>query len=524
MKAPSLSTAKKVFTVAHHVAKHHQRTVLCFAVLTLVALSANALVPSTGMQRVMRRRFGGLVRAVSSGPERVRTKVVFIAGPTGVGKSALAAELCGKLQRGEIVSADSVQIYTGMDIGSNKPDAVARAEIRHHLIDVGDAREPWSAGEWCRAAAAAVDDVSSRSGAPIIVGGTMLYAQWFVHGLPDAPRASSKAAQAAEDAIAEVREANDWPRGLDVLMDAFGDAARAKGLLVSPNDWYRLSRLYEIEFDQRNGNGAAETAAVSDAGAIPVAAPAREPVLDDAQYDVRCVFVAPTDRMVLFRELDLRCYDMLSRGLLVEVADLVSRGLLVRDSTPGRAIGYRQALDYLDTELALRDSWAARGGGDRGEKQRYVDFCLKFATASRNYASQQIKWFRKERLFCVVAAGAAAAGTVQKLMALDREAYEAALESEAQAAVRGTLHVDAQIMKRFTARDPTTLGFDTFSAQLAFANAALATMRAARGDDAPNDDAAPKTGAAHLEDNAANRIVNLKAIERRRLQATGESM
>ena len=98
--------------------------------------------------------------AMSAAP---KAKVVVLAGPTAVGKSAAALELCRSLG-GEIVSADSVQLYRGLDIGANKPSAADMAAVRHHLVDAGDPAAPWSAGEWCRAAVAAVDDVAARGG------------------------------------------------------------------------------------------------------------------------------------------------------------------------------------------------------------------------------------------------------------------------------------------------------------------------------------------------------------------------
>ncbi|KAH8068609.1 hypothetical protein JL721_6463 [Aureococcus anophagefferens] len=96
--------------------------------------------------------------AMSAAP---KAKVVVLAGPTAVGKSAAALELCRSLG-GEIVSADSVQLYRGLDIGANKPSAADMAAVRHHLVDAGDPAAPWSAGEWCRAAAARADYLVGR--------------------------------------------------------------------------------------------------------------------------------------------------------------------------------------------------------------------------------------------------------------------------------------------------------------------------------------------------------------------------
>ena len=114
-------------------------------------------------------------------------RVLVVAGPTAVGKSSAALRLC-EARDGELVSADSVQLYRGLDVGSNKPSPAELQRVRHHLVDVADASKPWSAGAWCDAAAEAIGDVARRGKLPVVVGGTMMYAQWLVRGAPDAPK------------------------------------------------------------------------------------------------------------------------------------------------------------------------------------------------------------------------------------------------------------------------------------------------------------------------------------------------
>ncbi|MFZ2491974.1 MAG: isopentenyl transferase family protein, partial [Thermoanaerobaculia bacterium] len=112
--------------------------------------------------------------------------LVVIAGPTGAGKSDLALEVAERIG-GEIVNFDSVQIYRGFDIGSAKPDAAARARIRHHLIDIADADEEVNAADFGRRARAVCDEIRSRSRRPVLVGGTFFYLRAVLSGLPDMP-------------------------------------------------------------------------------------------------------------------------------------------------------------------------------------------------------------------------------------------------------------------------------------------------------------------------------------------------
>jgi tRNA dimethylallyltransferase len=394
--------------------------------------------------------------AMSAAP---KTKVVVLAGPTAVGKSAAALELCRSLG-GEIVSADSVQLYRGLDIGANKPSAAERAAVRHHLVDAGDPAAPWSAGEWCRAAVAAVDDVAARGGVPVVVGGTMMYARWLVRGAPDAPPASAASAAAAAALLAPHEAAGDWA-GAVAAVAAEGETFAARAAALSANDWYRLARAVEIELDGGAG------------GAPPLAA-----------YDARCAFLAPGDRAALFHGIDARCDAMLARGLLGEVAALRAAGRLPETSTAARAIGYRQALDYL---VCRRDDAGDGALGAGARRDAYVDFCRKFRTASRNYAAEQMKWYRRDGDFAVVPAGDGAA--LAALVAGDRADYEARRAGDG--AARDSLAADKKVMKTFASRpcaaaaDPAAL-----ASHLAAADAAVAVLRAAggRGDGARDDD------------------------------------
>jgi tRNA dimethylallyltransferase len=177
-----------------------------------------------------------------SGPPRV----LVIAGPTGVGKSKLAEALCHSLEEGgEIISADSVQVYRSLNIGSAKPTVAEQEAIPHHLIDIADpsSAEGYTAGQFCRDAVAAITDVWSRGRVPVVVGGTMMYHQWLVHGQPDAPPSDPAIAAAIGTELAPYKDKGDWEgaRGL-LVSEGFGERAEK----LSKNDWYRLARALEI--------------------------------------------------------------------------------------------------------------------------------------------------------------------------------------------------------------------------------------------------------------------------------------
>ena len=379
-------------------------------------------------------------------------RVLVVAGPTAVGKSSAALRLC-EARDGELVSADSVQLYRGLDVGSNKPSSAELKRVRHHLVDVADASKPWSAGAWCDAAAEAIGDVARRGKLPVVVGGTMMYAQWLVRGAPDAPKASATAAASAQEFLAP--HGDDWEKARNAVAER-SEACATRVAKLSQNDFYRLSRALEIELDREAGGGSGE---------------ARRPVLG-SDFDVRCAFLAPADRTALYHAIDERCDVMLARGLLEETANLRATGRLPSSSTAARAIGYRQALDYLEARVS---------GEADASLESYVDFCRQFRTASRNYAAEQLKWYRRDATFAIVPAGDDAA--LATLLDLDRGAYDAFLRSDAQAAARNGLSGDPKAMKTFASR-PCAAEADP---ETALARAAAAVARYAEADSVSGD-------------------------------------
>lgn len=355
--------------------------------------------------------------------------VVVLAGPTGVGKSDVAMRLCrpdgarrvlsgrqrgprnvddddASRYRGEIVSADSVQAYRGVTVGANKPSAEDAAEVRHHLVDVVDASGSYSAAEWCRDATRVVEELTTpnddddddeyrsrrQTTLPVVVGGTMMYLQWLVRGRPDAGRPTPEAVARAERFVTECRRPNDdddgWSRAV-AHASSFGPVFRGRVERLPGKDWYRLRRTLEVAYTSSSEH------ANTDADALFTGARA-----DALAGDVRCFFLCPNDRATHASVVDRRCETMLTRGLLRETTDLRTNGDLPADGQPARAIGYRQALEYL--EKRARAKADEKDDDDESPEEAFGRFLETFATATRQYAKKQMSWFRKDGRFVFV--------------------------------------------------------------------------------------------------------------------------
>ena len=280
------------------------------------------------------------------------TPVVLLMGPTAAGKSAVALTLAAHFN-GEIVSADSAQVYRGMDIGTAKPDAATRAAIPHHLVDVIEPTDAYSAARFRRDAFAAVAAIRARGRMPIVAGGTMLYFKALREGLSALPEADA-GVRAALDARAAT---HGWPALHAEL--ARVDAPTATRL--SPYDAQRIQRALEVHAltgrPLSTLQGARDTA--DDIGpAIAVA-------------------LAPADRRQLHDAIARRFDAMLASGLVDEVRALRERHpRLTTDFPSMRCVGYRQTFEYLD------------GRGDRGLlRERGI-------AATRQLAKRQLTWLR----------------------------------------------------------------------------------------------------------------------------------
>jgi tRNA dimethylallyltransferase len=276
---------------------------------------------------------------------------VLLMGPTAAGKSAIALALARHFG-GEIVSADSAQVYRGMDIGTAKPDAATRASIPHHVIDIIDPSEAYSAARFRRDALDAIAAIRARGRVPIVAGGTMLYFKALREGLSELPAANPQVRRAIDARAA----AAGWPALHAEL--ARVDAITAARL--APSDAQRIQRALEVhELTGRplsSLQGARNVA--NDVG--PVIA----------------VAIAPTDRAALHAGIARRFDAMLAAGLVDETRQLRDEYRLKHDMPSMRCVGYRQALAHVD---GMIDAATLREQG---------------ISATRQLAKRQLTWLR----------------------------------------------------------------------------------------------------------------------------------
>ncbi|OMO74845.1 tRNA isopentenyltransferase [Corchorus capsularis] len=327
-----------------------------------------------------------------------KEKVIVISGPTGAGKSRLALELAKRLN-GEIISADSVQVYRGLDVGSAKPSPSDRKEVPHHLIDILHPSQDYSVGQFFDDARQATRDVLDSGRVPIVTGGTGLYLRWFIYGKPDVPKASLEIAAKVYSELADFEREDDWEAAVQYVVKA-GDP---KAQSLASNDWYRLRRsleiirssgsppsAFEVPYDSFRHQLDSSEAIDSHDLKSSADAPEQEPV-KELDYDFICFFLS-SPRLDLYRLIDMRCEHMLSEtdGILSEARWLLDTGLLPNSNSATRAIGYRQAMEYL---LRCREK-----GGMSSSRDFYY-FLSEFQKASRNFAKRQLTWFRNEHIY-----------------------------------------------------------------------------------------------------------------------------
>ena len=283
-------------------------------------------------------------------PESIHPPAVFLMGPTASGKTALAVSLVERFPL-EIISVDSALVYRGMNIGTAKPDAATLARAPHHLLDIRDPTEAYSAAAFCDDARRLMADIVSRGKVPLLVGGTMLYFRALLQGLDDLPRADPALRRELEQQAAE----QGWP-ALHAQLKQVDPVTAAR---LSSNDSQRIGRALEIY--RLTGKPMS---------ALLDKAPSSLP------YRVLQLALIPSDRAVLHQRIAARFDAMLEEGLLDEVNALRASYALDPDLPAMRAVGYRQAWAYLEGEIdrnGLREQGIA---------------------APRQLAKRQLTWLR----------------------------------------------------------------------------------------------------------------------------------
>ncbi len=290
-------------------------------------------------------------------PEVPIVDALMLLGPTGSGKSALALDLARRYPI-EIISVDSAQVYRGLDIGTAKPTLAERAAVTHHLIDLRDPAERYSAADFVRDAETAIAEVRSRGRLPLLVGGTMLYAKALRDGLSELPSADASIRAALEDDARRL----GWP-AMHARLARLDPSTAAR---LAPNDSQRIERALEI----------------IEATGVPMSsllAPGRRSSL---RLDV--VALMPADRAALHRRIEQRFDEMLRQGFVDEVASLRQRGDLTPDLPSMRSVGYRQAWAHLEGACT------------------YAQFRAAAIAATRQLAKRQLTWLRSLSADCTI--------------------------------------------------------------------------------------------------------------------------
>ena len=279
-------------------------------------------------------------------------RVVVITGPTATGKTALGIALALEMN-GEVVSADSMQIYRGMDIGTAKPTPEEMMGVAHHMLDVADPGENYSAAKYVAQASACVDDILARGKLPIIVGGTGLYIDSLISGRDFAVQADPR--------LREELGARYDELGAEALHNELAAVDPERAAKLSPMDKKRVVRALEVYLST------GKTITEHD----------RESSLVPPRYNAATIALSFKDREKLYERIDSRVDVMVARGLFEEVETLLQSGLSEK-STAMQAIGYKEAV------MALR--------GDIS-RQEAIELIKR---ESRRYAKRQLTWLRRD--------------------------------------------------------------------------------------------------------------------------------
>ncbi len=282
----------------------------------------------------------------------MKKKMIAIVGPTASGKTWLGVEtalLCG----GEVVSADSMQVYRRMDIGTAKPTTAEMRGVPHHMIDVAEPEEDFSVARYVELGAPCIEDIFSRGRTPILVGGTGLYVDSLASGRTFAPR---------DVALRERLAVRLRAEGAETLLAELGEIDPDTAARLSPRDEKRILRGLELWYGQ----------------GITISAQDRENAARSPQYDILWLGLAFQTRSQMWEQVDRRVDEMMERGLAGEVRGLLDSGV-PDTATSMQAIGYKELVR------------AIRSGSGLQEAAEEVKL------RTRQYAKRQLTWFRRNQ-------------------------------------------------------------------------------------------------------------------------------
>ena len=275
-------------------------------------------------------------------------------GPTASGKTNLALYLCDNLPL-EIISVDSGQIFRGLDIGTAKPDLQIQKKFPHHLIDIIDPTERYSAARFREDSLEKIQEIQNKNKIPILVGGTMMYFKFLQEGCAKLPSADHVIRKRIDDEA----KSSSWPNMHKLLTRLDPLAAKR----IYPNDSQRIQRALEVYFIT----------------GIPLSELQRQGK-NKTPLDILKLAIAPKTLDLLTPSIDQRFKRMLDQGLVDEVMDLRKKFFLNTDMPSMKCVGYRQAWDYLDGKIN-KDDFLAQG-----------------TTATRQLAKRQITWLRADTI------------------------------------------------------------------------------------------------------------------------------
>lgn len=275
--------------------------------------------------------------------------VVVIVGPTASGKTSISIEIA-KRKNGEIISADSMQIYKGMDIASAKPTSEERSRAVHHLVDFVEPTQSFSVAKYKKAAYEKIEEILSRGKLPIIVGGTGLYVDAVINNTEFLDYEQSDIRQRLETRAQE--------EGIEVLFNELERIDPNTAERLHLNDRKRILRALEVYYS--TGKTLTEQNELSHK--------------KESDYNFLLIELNARDRQYLYNRINKRVDLMMEQGLLSEAKDFFSKTV---SSTAKQAIGYKELKPYLDSEISLNDA------------------VEKLKMETRRYAKRQLTWFRK---------------------------------------------------------------------------------------------------------------------------------
>ena len=294
---------------------------------------------------------------IQQGAESDSPIAIFIMGPTATGKTDLALAIYNELAS-DLISVDSALVYRGMDIGTAKPDVQTLKKCPHHLIDIIDPAEVYSAGQFREDALQLIHQSVTNQRVPILVGGTMLYFNSLQKGMANMPE--------IDDTVKQAIEAEAKTKGLPALHERLKKVDPVSAERIHPNDPQRIKRALELyDFTGKTLTAFWSEQAQNKAG---------------SSFPYRRIKIAlmPDDRVELRKRITARFDNMLQQGFIEEVEGLFKRGDLHADLPSIRAVGYRQVWLYL--------------AGEYG----YDEMRDKAIIATAQLAKRQMTWLRKE--------------------------------------------------------------------------------------------------------------------------------